>query len=128
MPRVLLAEHTDMSSSEVTKEADEHENKTSLSELWREVWTDNCEVAHLGVALHIHLCQGGGVTAQLQMSYTERHMGIPAHFCDSSLSTFRVSHTLGTCQLCNECRTYHCEGMFLGFRGRCHCSICCSFV
>lgn len=50
MPCVLLAEHTDMSGSEVTKETSEHEIKTSLSELWREVSTDNCEVAHQGVA------------------------------------------------------------------------------
>lgn len=86
---VLLAEHTDMSSSEVTKEANEHENKTSLSELWREVSTDNCEVVHLGVAPYLHLChEGGGVIAQLQMSYNERHMGVTALFCDSCLSTF----------------------------------------
>ena len=73
-----------------------------LSELWREMSTDNCEVAHLGVALHLHVCcVRGGVIAQLQMSCAERHMGVPAHFCDSSLSTFRVSHNLATWQLCD---------------------------
>jgi hypothetical protein len=92
VPCVLLAEHTDMSSSEVTEEANEHESKTSLSELWREVSMDNREVSHLGVAPCLHLChEGGGVIARLQMSYSERHMGVPALFCDSSSSTFRVS-------------------------------------